>query len=247
MTWAEVGGLAAGLLVLTAATVGLARWGGLGLGVAPVVALSRAAVQLTVVALLLRGILTTPGTVVAFVALMLVTASWTSLSRLAGLWQGRRAAVAGVVVGSGVSLLALVAVGLVDPGARSLVAVGGIVIGSTMSASTLAGRAFGRAARTRSGEIEGWLALGATPAQAHRALGQESAREALLPNLDQTRATGLVTLPGAFVGALFAGAPPAEAARFQLVVLAGIALAGTVTVLVVTRWLGRAPFLPVAD
>lgn len=247
MTGAEVGSLAAGLLALTAATVGLARWGGLGLGWAPVVALSRAAVQLTVVALLLRGVLTAPGTVAAFVVLMLLTASWTALSRLRGQWHGRRAAVAGVVVGSGVSLAALLAVGLVDLGARSLVAVGGIVIGSTMSASTLAGRSFGRAVRARSGEVEGWLALGATPAQAHRALGRESAREALLPNLDQTRATGLVTLPGAFVGALFAGAPPAEAAQFQLVVLAGIALAGTVTVLVVTRWLGRSPFLPVAD
>ena len=31
-------------------------------------------------------------------------------------------------------------------------------------------------------------------------------RESLIPNLDQTKSTGLVTLPGAFVGALFGGA-----------------------------------------
>ena len=74
------------------------------------------------------------------------------------------------------------------------------------------------------GEVEAWLSLGATPTQAHEEIGREAVRESLLPNLDQTRSTGLVTLPGAFVGALFGGASPAQAAQFQLVVLAGIAL-----------------------
>ena len=54
-------------------------------------------------------------------------------------------------------------------------------------------------------------------------------RESLLPTLDQTKSTGLVTLPGAFVGALFGGASPVVAAQFQLVVLAGVALAMTLT------------------
>ena len=210
-------------------------------------ALGRAAVQLSVVALLLRGILTVPATVVAFVALMLTTASWTAAGRLRGLWRGARTAVAGVLVGSAVALGALYALGLVPDGARYLIAVGGIVIGNTMSASTLAGRSFRRAATTRSGEVEGWLALGATPARAHLDLAREAAREALLPTFDQSRATGLVTLPGAFVGAIFGGASPAVAAQFQLVVLAGIALAMTVTALVVTRLLGRTPFLLVAE
>ncbi|MCU1533934.1 MAG: hypothetical protein JWR53_415, partial [Glaciihabitans sp.] len=40
------------------------------------------------------------------------------------------------------------------------------------------------------------------------------------------KTSGLVTLPGAFVGAVFAGASPLEAGRFQLVVLAAILAAG---------------------
>ena len=52
--------------------------------------------------------------------------------------------------------------------------------------------------------------------------------EALIPNVDQTRVTGIVTMPGAFVGAVFAGASPLEAGRFQLLVLAGIMATGTV-------------------
>lgn len=46
---------------------------------------------------------------------------------------------------------------------------------------------------------------------------------------------GLLPRPGAFVGALFGGASPAEDAQFQLVVLVGIELTTMVTGLVVTR------------
>ncbi|TIC83039.1 ABC transporter permease [Nocardioides sp. GY 10127] len=240
-----------GLAVLALVTVGVAAWAGVGLGWLPVRALVRAAVQLTAVALLLAGVLATPWTVVAFVALMLATASWTSAGRLRSLHRGRRTAVVGVLVGASVSvgtvLLLGETLGLVPSGVRYVVAVAGILVGNAMTAATLSGRGFLRSARVRAGEVEGWLALGATPSQAHAAIGREAARESLLPTLDQTRATGLVTLPGAFVGALFGGASPADAARFQLVVLAGIALTGVVTAVVVTRLAGRSQFVAVEE
>jgi ABC-type iron transport system FetAB permease component len=147
----------AGLLVLTALTLTIQRWSGVGLGWFPLWALLRAVVQLSIIALILRG------------------------------------------------------------------------------------------SRSRRDEIEAWLSLGAPPVTAHRDIGQEAVRESLLPSLDQTKSTGLVTLPGAFVGALFGGASPVEAAKFQLVVLAGIALAMTITAVVVTRLAGRTPYLPVVE
>lgn len=237
----------AGLLVVVLATVLIAWRSGVGLGWTPLTALARAVVQLTVVALLLRGILSVPWTVVAFLVLMLTTASWTASGRLRELWHGRRAAVVGVVAGAGISLTAVFVLRLVDLDVRHLVAVAGIVIGNAMSAATLSGRNFLRGVRHRRDEVEAWLSLGATPARAHREIGQEAVRESLLPNLDQTRSTGLVTLPGAFVGALFGGASPEVAAQFQLVVLAGIALAMTITGVVVTRELGRSPHLPAVE
>jgi putative ABC transport system permease protein len=232
-----------GLLAMTSFTVGLARWAGAGLGLFPFWAMLRAVVQLTAIALLLRGILAVPWTVAVFLLLMLTTASWTSVHRLAGLWHGRQAAVLGVVAGAALSLVAVFGLRLVDLDVRYLVAVAGIVIGNAMSAATLSGRNFRRAAAARSSEIEAWLSVGATPARAHEEIGREAVREALLPTLDQTKSTGLVTLPGAFVGALFGGASPAGAAQFQLVVLAGIALAMTVTSIVVTRLVGRTPYV----
>lgn len=238
---------AAGLLALVLTTMAVARVAGVGLGWAPLVSLARASAQLGVVALLLRGILTVPWTVLAFLALMLLTASWTAAGRLSELWHGRRAAVAGVLAGASVSLAMVLALRLVEPEPRYLVAVAGIVIGNAMSAATVSGRNFLRALRHRRDEVEAWLSLGATPSRAHLEIGRESVRESLLPNLDQTRSTGLVTLPGAFVGAVFGGASPAVAARFQLVVLAGIALAMVVTGVVVTRLLGRSPYVVPAD
>ncbi len=240
---AAYAGFAAGLLTLTGLTVALAHWGRVGLGWFPMVVVVRAAVQLSVVALLLRGILAVPWTVAAFVVLMLTTASWTSGRRIQELWHGRRIAVAGVLAGATSALVVIFGLRLVHLDVRDLVAVAGIVIGNAMSAATLAGRNFNRTSKARRDEVEAWLSLGATPPRAHEEIGHESVRESLLPTLDQTKSTGLVTLPGAFVGALFGGASPIVAAQFQLVVLAGVAFAMTLTGIVVTRMAGHTPYV----
>ncbi|MCW2847891.1 MAG: YbbM family protein [Marmoricola sp.] len=233
----------AGLLVLTGLTLALGLWARIGLGLFPLWAILRAVVQLTAIALLLRGILEVPATVAVFVVLMLSTASWTAMGRLHELWHGRRTAVVGVLSGALSTLVVIFALRLVDLEVRYVVAVGGIIIGNSMTAATLSGRNFLRGAHARRDEVEAWLSLGATPAQAHQEIGREAVRESLLPTLDQTKSTGLVTLPGAFVGALFGGASPAVAAQFQLVVLAGIALTMTITGIVVTRLAGRTPYV----
>jgi putative ABC transport system permease protein len=240
---ASYAGFGAGLLALTGSTVALARWARVGLGWFPLVVVVRAAVQLSVLALLLKGILAVPWTVAAFVLLMLTTASWTSARRIRELWHGRRIAVTGVLSGAAVALVVIFGLRLVDFEVRNLVAVAGIVIGNSMSAATLAGRNFRRASGARRPEIEAWLSLGATPSVAHEEIGHEAVRESLLPTLDQTKSTGLVTLPGAFVGALFGGASPVQAAQFQLVVLAGVALAMTLTGIVVTRLAAHTPYV----
>ncbi|SEB88397.1 putative ABC transport system permease protein [Nocardioides exalbidus] len=233
----------AGLLVLAVSTYVLSRAARVPLGWLPVTALLRAVVQLAVVAAILRGVLAVPWTVALFVVLMLSTASWTAGSRLVELPRGHAIALTGVLAGAAVTLVLVFALRLVDLEARYVVAVAGIIIGNAMSASTLSGRNFMRAARARRDEVEAWLSLGATPVQAYDDIGRDAAREALLPNLDQTRSTGLVTLPGAFVGALFGGASPVVAAQFQLVVLAGIALTMLTTAIVVTRLAGRSPYV----
>ncbi|WP_347110904.1 ABC transporter permease [Paenarthrobacter sp. S56] len=102
-----------------------------------------------------------------------------------------------------------------------------------MTTAVLAGRRFTEAVNDHWEEVEGWLALGATPRQATLELARGAAHSALIPSIDQTKTTGLVTLPGAFVGAIFGGISPVEAGRFQIVVLAGIMATGAITAVAV--------------
>nr|WP_307806967.1 ABC transporter permease [Naasia sp. SYSU D00057] len=129
------------------------------------------------------------------------------------------------------------ATGAIDLSPRYALALGGIVIGNAMTIATLAGRRFAQATGEQWEQVEGWLALGATPRRATRDLARRAITAALIPSTDQTKTTGLVTLPGAFVGAIFGGISPLEAGRFQIVVLAAIMAAGAVTAALVVRGL----------
>ncbi|GAA1619997.1 MULTISPECIES: ABC transporter permease [Brevibacterium] len=235
MTLPEVLPFLAGIAVLVVLTVTILRIAEVGLGWLPVVAIVRAVVQLALVALLLSGALTAWWAVAAFIGLMLTTASLTSLRRAREVPRGPLGAVVGVVVGTLVTLGLVLALGLVDLQFERVIAIAGIVSGNAMTAATLAMRRYDGELRGGWGEVEAWLAVGAHPRRATKRLRQIAVREALLPNLDQTKNTGLVTLPGAFVGALFGGASPLEAAQFQIVVLASLMLAGALTAVLATQ------------
>jgi putative ABC transport system permease protein len=79
--------------------------------------------------------------------------------------------------------------------------------------------------------------------EAVRPIARDAAFEALVPALDQTRTVGLVTLPGAFVGALLGGASASQAARFQIVVLVGLLCAEAITATTLAYLLGAPPTL----
>jgi len=68
-----------------------------------------------------------------------------------------------------------------------------------------------------------------TSPQATRLVVEPSAREALVPGIDQTRTVGLVTLPGAFVGVLLGGGTALEAGAAQVLVLVGLLAAQAAT------------------
>src|SRR4029453_18639500 len=146
-----------------------------------------------------------------------------------------------VTSGAAVTGTVVFATGALPLGVRNLVAVGGITVGGAMTASTLAGRRFLAELGARRAEVEGKLALGATMRHATADLVAVAVAEALVPALAQTRTTGLVALPGAFVGALFGGASPLQTPRFQLVVLVGLLAAESVAAGGLLRVLGDGP------
>ena len=241
----------AALAVLAAVAVLVPLVDGVRQGRAVVVAAGRAALQLGLVGLVLGAVFRAPLAVLPVLAVMLAAATVTVSGRLAGLpvagrAGARRAAAAALAVagGAGVTGVVVFGAGALAFGVRNLVAFGGITVGGAMTAATLSGRRFTAELAARRAEVEGWLALGATIRQATAGVVRVAVAEALVPALDQTRTTGLVTLPGAFVGALIGGASPLEAARFQLVVLVGLLAAESVSAVVLLRLLAGVPWLP---
>lgn len=230
--------LAGGLVLLTGLTLAVLYIAQIPHLRGVVEAAVRAVAQLALVALALRGVFAAPLAVIAVLAVMFGVAAWTARSRLPGMAGRGRAVVLGCGAGSIVVVGLIVGLPILDRNVRDLVAVSGIVIGGTMTAASLTGRRLAEGLRLRREEIEGWIALGATNRQAVRDIARTAAYEAMVPVLDQTRTVGLVTLPGAFVGALLGGASVVSAAKFQVVVLVGLMCAEAISAATVAYVLG---------
>ena len=230
----------AGLLVLTTVLLLVRR---VPQPLMPAWAIVRAAVQLAILSLILSGIISDLRWVALALVVMFSAAVWTVNRRVGHSLRDAGIIAGALAVGAIVPLGVVFAAHAVEFSGRYLLAVGGIVIGGVMSIATLTGRHFNENLVSRADEIEAWLSLGATPRQAVRDLATHAIHHALIPTTDQTRTTGLVALPGAFVGAIFGGASVVEAGVFQLVVLVSILTAGVITALLLTNGLSGVPRL----
>jgi putative ABC transport system permease protein len=225
--------LGVGLLMLV--TLGLLAVFRIPHRTAPALAILQGAAQLAVISLILGTVITSPVWVGAALLVMFSVAALTAARRLGWSW-GRLAVVGGsMAAGILVTLAIVFGTGAIALTPRYALAIGGIVIGNAMTIATLAGRHFAESVNERWDEVEAWLALGATRRQSTLELARRAVYSALIPSTDQTKTTGLVTLPGAFVGAIFGGLSPLEAGRFQIVVLASIMAAGSITAVALVR------------
>ncbi|HUR75184.1 MAG TPA: ABC transporter permease [Sporichthya sp.] len=231
--------IVAGVLVAVAALA--ARVTRLGVERAVLTAAARAAVQLTVVALLIGAVLESDRLSLLFVGGMLVAAGLTAGTRIAGL---RAAPWAGLAIAAGALpvVILVLASGAVPFSGPAIVAFSGIVIGNAMTASGQAARRALDDLRQRVGEFEAALALGFDRRAAGLEIARPTAAQALFPPLDQTRSVGLVTLPGAFVGVLLGGGSAGEAASAQVLVLFGLLAAQVVAVAVALELVVRGRF-----
>lgn len=211
----------------------------------PVSAIGRGAIQLVVISVILGGVITHTGWIAGALVVMFTVACTVASRRIGASWRTWMMLAASMASGIVVTLTVVFASGALELTGRYLLAIGAIIIGNSMSVATLTGRMFVRSASDHWDEVEGWLAIGATPRRATLDLARRAVRDALVPSVDQTKTTGLVVLPGAFVGAIFGGISPLEAGRFQLVVLAGIMAAGAITASLIAAWMGPVRTKPV--
>ncbi len=229
---------------VVAATAAVARAAGLERPWLQPWAVLRAVMQLGLLSLVLVGVVRSITLTVALLLIGVVAAAWTATGRmdLPRRWTVVLAPV--LAAATALPVVVVLASGALPSSPTYLLAIGGILVGNAMTAASLTGRTLRSAIVTHRDEIEGWLALGATPRRATNRLVRLAASTAILPATDQTRTTGLVALPGAFVGALFGGASVLDAARFQVLVLAGILLTGVLVAVTIGAILGAPRQIP---
>lgn len=230
----------AGLLLLA---LGAHRVGGYGLDRSVLIAAVRALVQLTFIAVVIRAVVDDLQLSAALVLVMFAVAVLTTARRVEAARAWRWVALA---VGAGLApvLAVVLASGAIPAEGIALIPVAGIIVGNAMTAHTLSGRRSFAALREEQAQYEACLSLGLLPSQAIGEVIHRRVPEALLPGLDQVRTTGLVTLPGAFIGVMLGGGTPVQAATAQVLVLFGIMAAQTITVVVAERLVQSRRLLP---
>jgi putative ABC transport system permease protein len=181
---------------------------------------------------------------------------------LALLWVGLMVAVAAVTVGrrapevpgllglaalavgasAAVSLGVIFGLGVFPLEGRAVVPLAGMVIGNSLSATVVASRRIVGELSDKRGEVEARLALGLPWQDAARPHVRSALTTALLPQIESTKAVGLVALPGAMTGLILAGVEPVDAVKVQAAVMFLILGSVSTTVTVIAFGLTRRLF-----
>lgn len=151
---------------------------------------------------------------------------------------------AAIGTAAAVTLLVIFGIGVFPLEGRTLVPLAGMMIGNSMNATVLAARRVVDEFKDHRGEIEARLALGQPSTEAIRGNLRSSLRTALTPQIETTKAVGLVFLPGAMTGLILAGVDPVEAVRVQAAIMYLILGSVATTATVMTLGVGRRLFTP---
>lgn len=234
-------------LILIAVAVGISRWQRLGLEGSILVAVARATGQLLLVGLGLGLVLSDDAPLIwswLWVAGIIVFAAVTVQRRAPAIPGLFRVAVAAQVLTAVISLGVIFGLSIFPLEARTLVPVSGMILGNALSSAVLASRRLVEEFTDKRDELEARLALGCASHDAARPYLRVVLRTAMTPQIESTKAVGLVFLPGAMTGLVLAGVDPLDAVLVQLalmlLILGGVATVSTV----ITLGAGRRLFTP---
>jgi putative ABC transport system permease protein len=151
---------------------------------------------------------------------------------------------AAIGAAAAVTLVVIFGLGVFPLEGRTLVPLAGMMIGNSMNATILAARRTVDEFKDHRAEIEARLALGLSSQQAGRPLLRSALRTALTPQIETTKAVGLVFLPGAMTGLILAGVDPIDAVLVQAAIMYLILGSVATTATVMTLGVGRRLFTP---
>ena len=192
-----------------------------------VVGVLRGGAQLLAVGYVLMTLFQTthPAWVLLLLSAMLTAATWTSAHRIEHgppLRVLLPSVLLAIALGSAIALLPVfLLVVQPDPwwNPRYVVPITGMIVANAMNVVAQVLERLFTSAHNERAEIEQWLALGATPAQAIARPVRDALRAALIPTINGLMTVGLVALPGMMTGQILSGTAPEHAIRYQLVIM----------------------------
>jgi putative ABC transport system permease protein len=95
----------------------------------------------------------------------------------------------------------------------------GMILGNCMTGVGLGLNTLTTSLVSRRASVEAQLMLGATRQVAVAPVTREALRSALMPVINSMSVTGVVSLPGMMTGQILGGVPPAEAVKYQILVM----------------------------
>ena len=239
LSWLEVG-VAASLLAVNA-VVSLK----LRLGLAKQIAWSslRMTIQLAILGLVLKQIfdLSTPAPVLALAFVMTIIAGISAVRRIDHRYTSIYPTAIFAVWASTWTVTSITVLIIVRPqpwhSPQVVIPLLGMVLGNSLTGISLGLDRFLSELRSRRGEVETLLTLGATRWEACRELFAGATKTAMIPILNTMSVAGIVSIPGMMTGQLLAGAPPIQAVKYQIMIMFVIAAAialGVVIALAIT-------------
>lgn len=209
-------------LTLVAVAASISLWQRLGLERQMVWAATRALVQLLLVGAALTLVIDPDRSLVwswLWVVAMIVYAGDVSRRRAPEVPWLLPLAIAAFAAAGLVALTVIFALGVLPLEGRTLVPIAGMMVGNSMTATVLAARRLVEELRDKRDEVEARLALGQPSGRAANPYLRTALRSAVSPQIETTKATGLVFLPGAMTGLILAGVAPTQAVLVQAVVM----------------------------
>ena len=211
----------------------IARGQGIHLQREAVIALLRGISQIIVVGLLLTFILEGAQWLSAIVLLAMMLAGAVIAARrtkhIPGILQ---VTTRSILVGAGLVIGIMVALGVIDRTPATLIPVGSMLIANAMNTTALTLDRFRAEVEAHTGQIEAGLALGAAPSVVVAPYVGAAVQAAIIPSINNLRSLGIVWIPGLMAGMVLAGSDPVLAASYQFVVVAMLfATAGTTSLL----------------
>jgi putative ABC transport system permease protein len=212
--------VASGVLIAVAVALSLAQR--LSLERSILWAALRALVQLLAIGVLLAVVLAEDAPLWwswVWVAVMVLFAAATTARRAPEVPGVLVLSLSAYSAAAAVSLGVLFGLGVFELQPRTLVPLAGMLVGNSLASTVLVGRRVVEGLQDRRDEVEARLALGMTSKEAGSPMLRDAVRTALIPQIETTKAVGVVFLPGAMVGLILAGAEPAAAVKVQVAVM----------------------------